>query len=128
MGRARAHPRRDEAEYEAALRQWAALTDAGADAAETNGQVDRLQRAYLRIRMTPMGRAIVTRLSVDADPRIRGWAATHMLAWDPEGAREILARIRDLGGAGSLDAKWTLIELDGGRLRLDWDPDERHSK
>jgi len=78
--------------------------------------------------MTAIGRAVVRRLSVDANPRIRLWAAADMIAWDPEGGRAILARLRDSGGAGSLEAKWTLIEYDSGRLRLDWDPDVRDAE
>jgi hypothetical protein len=117
-----------EAEYEAALREWAALTDAGAAAADRNEQADRRQRAYLRIRMTPSGRAVVSRLANDPNPRIRGWAATDMLAWDPERGRATLARLWDLGGAGSFEAKVTLMEHDAGKLRLDWDPNVRDTE
>jgi hypothetical protein len=117
-----------EAEYEAALREWASLTDAGAAAADTNRQADGRQRAYLRIRMTSSGRAVVSRLADDPNPRIRGWAATDMLAWDPERGSAILARLRDLGGAGSFEARVTLIEYDDGKLRLDWDPNVRDTE
>jgi hypothetical protein len=123
-----AEPEDYEAEYEAALREWAALTDAGAAAADTNRQADRRQRAYLRIRLTPSGRAVVSRLADDPNPRIRGWAATDMLAWDSERGSAILARVRDLGGAGSFEAKVTLMEYDGGKLRLDWDPNVRDTE
>jgi hypothetical protein len=113
----------DEAKYEAALREWAALTEAGSTAVERNGQVERRQRAYLRIRATPSGRAVVGRLSRDANPRIRAWAATDLLGWDPEAGRVILTALRESGGPGSLEARVTLMELERGKLRLDWDPD-----
>lgn len=120
-------PDRDEAEYEAALQEWAALTDAGASAALGNTQVDRRQRAYLRIRMRPGGRALIARLAIDPNPRVAGWAATDMLAWDPDTARAILAGLRDSKGPGSFEAKITLSALDKGTLNLDWDPDRRAS-
>ena len=113
----------DEAEYEAALREWAALTEAGAAAPDRNRQVDRRQRAYLRIKSTSTGRAVVGRLSLDANPRVRGWAATDLLAWDPEAGRAILIGLRDSRGPGAFEAKLTLIEFDSGNLSLDWDPD-----
>ena len=113
----------DEAEYETALREWAALTEVGAAAVDRNRQVDRRQRAYLRIRSTSSGRALVRRLSLDADPRIRAWAAADLLGWDPEAGRDILTRLRDSGGPGSFEAKMTLTEFERGELSLDWDPD-----
>jgi hypothetical protein len=119
-----AAPDSNEAEYEIALREWAALTEAGAKAALCNRQVDRRQRAYLRIKTTPGGRALISRLAVDHNPHVAGWAATDMLDWDPKTGREILTRLRDSGGPGSFESKITLMQFDKGELKLGWDPDD----
>jgi hypothetical protein len=116
-------PEQTADEYEAALREWAGLSAAGGKAARLNRLVDQMQQAYLVFKKTPEGRASISRLAADPDGLVRVWAAGAMLAWDAEGGRAVLTTLRDSGGPGSFAAKWTLIELEKGTLKLDWDPD-----
>jgi len=116
-------------EYEKALREWAELTRMGGSPARANARVKRMQRSMLVLRNTADGRKSIEQLATDPDPKVRGWAATAMLLWDPRKARQILVELRDAdypstpGPSASFDAKWTLIELDRGQLKVDWDPD-----
>jgi hypothetical protein len=72
----------------------------------------------LDLRTTDAGRAGVEALLADPDPNVQLLAATHVLAWAPELGRPILERLRDSDSPCSFDAKWTLVEFDGGRLEL----------
>jgi hypothetical protein len=83
----------------------------------------------LFLRQTQEGRRTIERLAQDPDPEVRIWAATAMVLWDKPRARQILVELRDADYPGypapsaSFAAKWTIIELDRGALRPDWDPD-----
>jgi hypothetical protein len=115
----------DAEAYEAVVREWASLTAMPMgdwDTARMNSLVDRMQVLQLRLRESDDGRDCIEKLALDHDPRVRGWAAVHVWKWNPALARRVLEELRDSGGPGSFDAKWTLIEMDRGKLNVDWVP------
>ena len=75
------------------------------DAAERTGDPEvsvamvaslEVHALYKQLRETPEGRAGITALTLDANPQVRRWAATHMLAWNREAGR---AALRELNRA-----------------------------
>jgi hypothetical protein len=87
-----------------------------------NRLVHSVQRAQLRLRETPEGRAAITALIGDPVPTVAHWAASHSLFWDEAKARHHLEAEMSAGGLG---AEMTLREFDAGRLRHDWQPPQR---
>jgi hypothetical protein len=85
-----------------------------------NEWADEVHRLYRQLASTTAGRDAIIQLTDDTDPHVAGWAAAHSLQWTPDRARKVLERIRDGGGPGSLSAKWTLREFDGGTLSFDF--------
>jgi len=45
---------------------------------------------YKLLRETEEGRIGLSNLMRDANPQVRRWAAAHSMAWDREGARQVL--------------------------------------
>ena len=116
--------------YAAALEQMAVLPSA-AGVAESprrwNQLVNELQRQQLFLRETASGRRAISRLMDDPRPVVREWAAVHALFWEETRARSVLEALRDDPEVGvhSINAKYTLIEFDGGRLNPLWEPPPR---
>jgi hypothetical protein len=52
------------------------------------------------------------------DPRVRGWAAAHLLPHRPELAEPVLALIEAEGGLEGFNARWTLRTWREGTLRF----------
>lgn len=77
---------------------------------------DKIWRLAHELRESPDGRKAIEALLDDLIPDVRLVAAAHALAWTPSAARRVLEQLRDSGGRGSFEAKWTLIEFDKGRL------------
>ncbi len=90
-----------------------------------NRHVNEAQRAQLRLRQSPEGRAAITALIADPVSTVALWAATHALFWDERVARAHLAAVAASEGIAGLDARMTLREFDAGRLRTDWEPKRR---
>ena len=92
-----------------------------------NRLANELQRQQLILRESPIGRQAISALLDDPRPVVRVWAAGHALFWDEAKARSVLLALRDDPGAGvgSIDAKYTLIEFDKGRLNPSWEPPAR---
>jgi hypothetical protein len=114
--------------YEAVVREWASLAAMPAanwDTSRMNSLVDSMQLLQLTLRDSEDGRAVIEKLAVDPNPHVRGWAAVHAWKWNPALARRVLTELRDGGGPGSFEAKWTLIEMDKGSLNVDWTPSQR---
>jgi hypothetical protein len=114
--------------YEAVVREWASLAAMPAanwDTSRMNSLVDSMQLLQLTLRDSEEGRAVIEKLAVDPNPHVRGWAAVHAWKWKPALARRVLTELRDGGGPGSFEAKWTLIEMDKGSLNVDWTPSQR---
>ena len=111
------------AEYRQALVAMDAISfEQGRSARSWNAYVHTVQRAQLKLRETPEGRAAVTLLIDDSVPTVARWAASHALFWDEAAARKHLEAEE---AAGRLDAATTLKEFDAGRLRHDWQPPRR---
>ena len=116
--------------YAAALEQMAELPST-AGVAESprrwNQLVNELQRQQLVLRETSSGRRAISALMDDPRPVVREWAAAHALFWEEARARSVLEAIRDDPdvGAQSINAKYTLIEFDRGRLDPFWEPSPR---
>ncbi len=54
---------------------------------------------YKLLRATAEGRAALTLLLRDIQPRVRRWAATHCLSWERDAARAVLAELnQETGG------------------------------
>lgn len=92
-----------------------------------NALVDEMQELQLGLRETAEGRGTIERLAMDSDLQVRGWAAVHATMWNEPFARRVLVDLRDSGGPASFEAKWTLKELDRGKLDVDWRPRSRLS-
>ena len=108
--------------YASALR---GLADARGDAPRYNRLVDEAQRCHLELRATPEGRAAIEALLDDPDPEVRGWAAAHVLMWNPRPAKKVLKRLKDDSTADwsvQVSADMTLREYKAGRLTHDWQP------
>jgi hypothetical protein len=89
-----------------------------------NRLANELQRKRLILRESSFGQQAISALMDDPSPVVRVWAAGHALFWDEAKARSVLAALRDETGVGvgSVDAKYTLIEFDKGRLNPCWEP------
>ena len=94
--------------------------DAGAR--RHNRHVDRMQQAYLALRQTAEGRAVISGFIDDPVPTVALWAATQALFWDEPRARARLASFVDGQGLQAFEAEVTLREFDAGRLNTDWQP------
>jgi hypothetical protein len=77
------------------------------DAAERTGDPEasvalnaslEVHALYKQLREIPEGRAGIVALTLDPEPQVRRWAATHMLMWNREGAR---ARLKELNRESS---------------------------
>jgi hypothetical protein len=90
------------------------------DPRKNNECARTIQKCYKKLRDTAAGRAGIIGLMADEDPYVRCWAAAHSLQWVPKEARGVLEALREAAGPGSLDAEWTLIEHDKGRLSFDF--------
>ena len=121
----------DIARYEAALREWAALTrhQSKGNVPRANRLADETQALYLKLRERADGRQLIEVLATDPDRLVRLSAATHCLKWNESLGRSALEAIRDGGGTdgpgwdiAGFDAKWILKTLDDGELNLDWVP------
>ena len=111
------------AEYRQAVVALDAISfEHGRGARSWNAHVHKVQRAQLKLRETPEGRAAITLLIDDSVPTVARWAASHALLWDEAAARKQLEKEQS---AGRLDAATTLKEFDEGRLRHDWQPPRR---
>jgi hypothetical protein len=109
----------------ATIRNWSALAAAPVaewDTRRMNALVNQMQQLQMVIRESDEGRKLIEQLAVDPEPRVRGWAAVHASKWNLGLARRVLTEVRDGGGVGSFEAKWTILELDAGRLNVDWRP------
>ena len=95
----------------------AAERTANADVDVANHWVDVLLACRKELRNSQEGREELTSLMSDPNPRVRGWAAAHCLAWAPEIARACLQALVNADGPLAFDAKWTLKEYDAGNLR-----------
>jgi hypothetical protein len=107
------------AELENALRGYceAAAGTAASVPAIANRWARQLCAYYMILRKTQAGKDAIASLMSHEDRHVRLWAAAHSLEWAPDSARAALERMRDSGGAGAFDAKWTLIEYqEKGRL------------
>ena len=60
-----------------------------------NRHVDRMQQAYLALRQTAEGRAVISGFIDDPVPTVALWAATQALFWDEPRARARLASFID---------------------------------
>jgi len=118
------------ARYTAALTAMAELPSR-AGVAESprrwNRLVNELQRQQLILRESPVGQQTISALMDDPRPVVREWAAGHALFWAEAKVRSVLEALRDdpAAGVGSVNAKYTLIEFDLGRLNPSWEPPAR---
>lgn len=92
------------------------------DARRHNRHVDRMQQAYLALRQTAEGRAVISGFIDDPIPTVALWAATQALFWDERRARARLASFVVGQDRHAFDAEVTLREFDAGRLNTDWQP------
>lgn len=92
------------------------------DARRHNRHVDRMQEAYLALRQTAEGRAVISGLIDDPVPTVALWAATQALFWDEPRARARLTSFVDGQDLHAFEAEVTLRRFDGGRLKTDWQP------
>ncbi|MGH8513777.1 MAG: hypothetical protein ACREV8_07520 [Gammaproteobacteria bacterium] len=92
-----------------------------------NRLANELQRQQLILRETSFGQQAISALMDDPRQVVRVWAAGHALFWDEDKARSVLEALRDNTGVGvgSVDAKYTLIEFDEGRIDPHWEPPAR---
>jgi hypothetical protein len=81
-----------------------------------------MQLAYLVLRQTEEGRAVVSGFMDDPVPTVALWAATQALFWDESKARARLASFVEGKGVYAFEAEVTLREFDAGRLNTDWLP------
>ena len=106
------------AEYSALASAHGRATDEG-DSKKANQSHDKLMHALRDLdNASPDGRLVLRRLYSHSDPWVRGWAATHLLHRDPDGAEVVLAEISKLRGFVGLDAEVTLEEWRAGRLEI----------
>lgn len=115
---------------EASIHELSAIYE---DAAAIHGQATRdgnsrtANAQYKRIivvwnelrRRGDDGRAALSRLMGSSNPHVRGWAASHVLEFEPEAAEPELTRLAQ--GPPSpvrLDAEMTLKEWRAGRLKF----------
>lgn len=107
---------------EAALQRFrdAAIGNAARDPVTANKWHDVLHSCYNILKETEDGRRGLVRLMKDENPYVRLCAAARSLQRDRQEARRVLEALREDGGPGAFDAKWTLIEFDKGRLTFDY--------
>jgi hypothetical protein len=98
------------------------LMESGGAPRAWNRLVNRLQKLHLELRDTSEGRTGITAMIQDPNPTVRGWAAAHSLFWDEAVARAELESQTVSGRLAAVDAKYTLRELDCGRLNMTWEP------
>ncbi len=87
---------------------------------ERNALFRENHRLFKVIRITPAGQDLIRRLANDEDEGVQLVAATHSTFFDPEFGRMILSGLEKRQTANGLSAAWTIRELDGGKLNLDW--------
>lgn len=110
-----------------AMAELPSLSGVAESARRWNRLADELQRQHLVLRGTAIGQQAISALMDDPRAVVRVWAAGHALFWDEAKARSVLEALRDDTGVGvrSVDAKYTLIEFDKGRLNPSWEPPAR---
>ncbi len=109
--------------YVETLRAWSSAASENAGAARANKLFDKQRKDLVRLRVEERRRAHIEALMGDPDPGVRLMAASEVLLWDPEPARQVLQRLDDDRSAPwqhSFSAKITLREFDAGRLKFDW--------
>ena len=108
--------------YEAALRAWSVgeRPSTRLRPGASNRLVRRAQKLQKQLRATEQGRVAIERLTADADPLVRLWAATHAMKWNAPTAADVLRQIRDAGREGSADAEIVLAQHQSSGLDLDW--------
>ncbi len=116
--------------YTATLEAMAELpseADVAGSPRRWNRLANELQRQRLILSQTSSGQQAISALMGDPRPVVRVWAAGHALFWDGARARSVLEALRDDPHVGvySVDAKYTLIEFDKGRLDPRWEPPTR---
>ncbi len=106
---------------EAATLQWQAIQ--GGTSRAANAQYKRLVAAWKELRSRgEEGQAALLRLMHSSNPHVRGWAASHVLEFDPAAAEAELTQLAN--GPPSpvrLDAEMTLREWRAGRLTFPYD-------
>ena len=106
---------------EAATMQWQAIQEGSSRTANT--QYKRIVAAWKELRSRGQeGQAALLRLMRSSNPHVRGWAASHVLEFDPGTAEAELTRLAN--GPPSpvrLDAEMTLREWRAGRLTFPHD-------
>lgn len=111
----------DIEDYRATLVRMAAQADPRGVSdrpASWNKLVDRLERARLRLKESPRGRAAISGLLDHESPTVRCWAASHALHWNEAPARAVLAALSIASDVGltAVSAEYTLREFDAGHL------------
>ena len=91
----------------------------GSSPRKWNRLVKANHKSYLVLRETEEGRSAIEALMSHDSPTVRSWAAAHALLWN-ETARPVLEALASEGGLVSVNANYTLIEYDRGRLSHDW--------
>ena len=91
-------------------------------ASRHNRHVDLMQQAYLALRQSAEGRAVISEFIDDPVPTVALWASIQALFWDERRARARLASFVDGEDRNAFEAEVTLREFDAGRLNTDWEP------
>jgi hypothetical protein len=106
--------------YQGCLERMADLAEGTSAPEEWNRLVKENHASYLVLRESSEGRSAIEALLHHSSPAVRSWAAAQTLPWNEASARPVLEALVAEGGLASVDAKYTLIEYDRGRLSHDW--------
>ena len=105
-----------------AARAHGAATQEGDDEA-ANKQHDALIAALQSLRASAVDWPEILQDALsDADPHVRGWAATHLLAVGPEPATSTLEELASQKGIAAFNARMVLREWRAGRLQVSCAP------
>ena len=107
-------------QHVSAFRRAASAAGDLSDIKKQNRSADETHLHAVALRETADGRLALEGLMNDADPFVRVWAATDVLAWKPDAATKALEELVASDGPGAFEAKWTLIEFRRGELKLDY--------
>lgn len=108
------------ADLREAYRGLAIAADIAPNPRVQHKRFNELHKVHKKLRSTQEGRLVIESLLADEAVSVRGWAAAHCLMWNPQAARPVLEDIRDGDEGWALDAKYTLIEFEAGRLHFDF--------
>lgn len=86
------------------------------DSVTANIQYDIVVAVFDELEAAGETKAALVGLLDHANPHVMGWAAMHLLRYEPERASEVLRTIARIGGAMGIDAKMVLDEWDKGNL------------